>query len=317
MPRTSHPVIGWTAAIGSAAAFGASGAFARPMLDAGWTSAAVVAVRIGLASLVLAVPAAIAMRGRWRTLPAQLPWLLGYGVFAAAAVQVAFFNAVQSIPVAIALLMEYLGVIWVVLWDWLRTRHRPGLATISGMAVALLGLLVVINPLAELLLDPAGVAWGLLAGLGLAVYFVISAEHQGLPSVAFVSFGLGIGTLALVIFGVLGLVPFASSTAPVELLGSPVAWWVPAAVLALLAAALAYWLGFLGAQFLGPTRASFVGLTEVLFAVLWAWWILVEVPTPLQALGGVVLLGGVALVQWGKARDAQRAGESEVAVDHA
>ena len=49
--------------------------------------------------------------------------------------------------------------------------------------------------------------------------------------------------------------------------------------------------------------ASFVGLTEVLFAVLWAWLLLGELPGLLQLVGGVILLAGVAAVQRGQARE--------------
>lgn len=303
MASTTHgPALGWAAAIGSAAAFGSSGAFAKPLLDAGWSSAALVALRIGLAALVLLPPALLAMRGRWGALRAQLPWLLTYGLFAGAAVQVAFFNAVQHVPVAIALLMEYLGVIWVVVWGWVRRGRRPTNLTLAGMAIALAGLVVIIDPFGSATLSPVGLAWGFVAGLGLAVYYVVSAEHEGLPPVAFVSFGLGIGALGLLAAGLAGLMPWATATGSVRLLGASVPWWLPAAELVLVAAAAAYFLGFLGAQFLGSTPASFVGLTEVVFAVVWAWLVLAELPGPGQLLGGLVLLGGVALVRWASSR---------------
>jgi hypothetical protein len=43
--------------------------------------------------------------------------------------------------------------------------------------------------------------------------------------------------------------------------------------------------------------ASFVGLTEVLFAVAWAAVLVGQVPGLGQLLGGLVVLAGVALVQ--------------------
>jgi drug/metabolite transporter (DMT)-like permease len=48
---------------------------------------------------------------------------------------------------------------------------------------------------------------------------------------------------------------------------------------------------------LGPTLASFVGLTEVMFAVLVAWFLLDELPTGVQLAGGVLIVAGVALVR--------------------
>jgi drug/metabolite transporter (DMT)-like permease len=99
-----------------------------------------------------------------------------------------------------------------------------------------------------------------------------------------------------------GLVPFRTAIAPVQLAGQRVSWLVPALGLALVAAAFAYVIGMLGARLLGATLASFVGLSEVLFAVLFAWLFIGQAPTVLQGVGGVVVVAGVALVRLGELR---------------
>jgi len=43
-----------------------------------------------------------------------------------------------------------------------------------------------------------------------------------------------------------------------------------------------------------------VALTEVLFAVLFAWLLLGELPVPIQLLGGVLILSGVVAVRLGE-----------------
>jgi drug/metabolite transporter (DMT)-like permease len=297
----SGAVAGWTAALVSAAAFGTSGAFAKPLLASGWSAGAVVSVRLGLAAVVLLIPGLLALRGRWRLLLAHWRPLLAYGVFGGATAQVSFFNAVQYVPVALGLLLEYLGILLVVGWVALRTRRLPSRLTLVGVVVAIAGLVIVLDPGGMGALDPRGLAWGLLAAFGLAVYFVVSAREMTLPSLTFVAVGLSIGTVAIVIAGVAGLMPLRATTADVVFVGVTLAWWVPLLELALVAAAAAYALGFVGVQHLGSTVASFVGLTEVLFAVLWAWLLLGELPGLLQLVGGVVLLAGVAAVQRGQA----------------
>ena len=60
----------------SAGAFGTSGTFATSLLQAGWTSGAAVTARVGIAALVLTVPALLALRGRYgvlRRLEAPVP----------------------------------------------------------------------------------------------------------------------------------------------------------------------------------------------------------------------------------------------------
>ena len=98
--RAREAAIGWSAALLSAATFGTSGAFAKPLLASGWSAGGVVAIRLGLAAMVLMVPGLIALRGRWRLLLDHWRPLLAYGVFGGATAQVSFFNSVQYVPVA-------------------------------------------------------------------------------------------------------------------------------------------------------------------------------------------------------------------------
>ena len=48
---------------------------------------------------------------------------------------------------------------------------------------------------------------------------------------------------------------------------------------------------------IGSRVASFVGLSEVLFALGFAWLFLAEVPAPIQFVGGALILVGVVLVR--------------------
>lgn len=299
--RPRAALVGWTAALVSACAFGTSGALAKPLLASGWSAGAVVAVRLGLAAITLLIPGLLALRGRWHLLRSHWRPLVGYGVFGGATAQVAFFNAVQYVPVALGLLLEYLGILFVVAWVALRSRRLPTRLTLSGVAIAITGLVIVLDPAGMAALDARGIAWGLLAAFGLAAYFVISARPMELPPLTFVSIGLAIGTVAILLAGLVGLMPLRASTADVGFVGLTLPWWGPLVLLALIAAAAAYALGFVGVQYLGSTVASFVGLTEVLFAVGWAWLLLGELPGLAQLIGGVIMLAGVAAVQRGQA----------------
>jgi drug/metabolite transporter (DMT)-like permease len=72
---------------------------------------------------------------------------------------------------------------------------------------------------------------------------------------------------------------------------------VPILGLSLVAAVIAYTSGIGAARLLGARLASFVGLAEVLFAVIFAWLLLGQRPSVLQGLGGLVVLAGIALVR--------------------
>ena len=84
-----------------------------------------------------------------------------------------------------------------------------------------------------------------------------------------------------------------------------VAWWLPMLLLGVVTAALAYVTGIAATRRLGSRLASFVALTEVLAAVLWAWVLLGELPRSVQLLGGVLILAGVV-----RERSAEASGRS-------
>ena len=65
----------------------------------------------------------------------------------------------------------------------------------------------------------------------------------------------------------------------------------------LVSTSAAYLLGIAGGSRLGSRVASFVGLVEVLFAVLAAWVLLGDLPAPIQFAGGALILAGVVLVK--------------------
>ncbi len=298
MPRERAAGAGLGLALLSAATFGTSGSFARSLTDAGWSPAAAVAARISTAAVILAVPAVLSLRGRWQALWRNLGMVASYGLVAVAGCQVFFYNAIQHLSVGVALLLEYLGTVLVVGWLWIRHGNRPRRLTVSGSVVALVGLVFVLDLTGSNHLDPIGVLYGLAAAVGLAVYFVLSSRaDDDLPAVAVASAGMGIGAATLLGLGGLGMVPMSASFGTVQFAGHRASWLVPVVGLSLVAAAIAYVAGIGAARVLGPKLASFVGLTEVLFAVLFAWLLLGELPTGLQLVGGLLIVAGVALVR--------------------
>ncbi len=285
-------------ALFSSLAFSTSGALGKSLIDAGWSPAAAVTARIGIAALVLAVPAAVSLRGRWDALRRDMGTVGGYGLLAVAGAQLFYFNAIQRLPVGVALMLEYLGIVLVVIWMWIRHGHRPRRLTVGGSAAALAGLALVLGVIGHVRLDLAGVLWGLGAGVGLAAYYVLSSHSRGdLPPMALASAGMGIGAVALLALGGTGAVPMHATFGTVTFVGHRVSWLVPIAGLSLVAAVIAYVAGIAAARMLGATLASFAGLAEVIFAVLIAWLLLGQLPTGVQLAGGVLIVAGIALVR--------------------
>ncbi|TCB99005.1 EamA/RhaT family transporter [Micromonospora zingiberis] len=298
MRQSSAAGAGLALALLSAVTFATSGTFARSLIDAGWSAEAVVMARVGIAALVLAVPALLVMRGRWPVLRRNLASIGVFGLLGVALAQVCFFNAVRYLPVGVALLLEYLGIILVVGWTWLVQGQRPRRLTVVGSVAALAGLVFVLDLTGAARLDPIGVLWGLGAAVGLAGYFVLAGRiDSALPSVVMASGGMAVGSCALLLLGLLGALPLRATFGTVQFAGQQTSWLVPIAGLVLVAAVVAYLAGIAAARILGARLASFVGLTEVMFAVLIAWLLLGELPAIVQLFGGALIVAGVALVR--------------------
>ena len=299
----------------SSAAFGTSGPFAKSLIEAGWSPPLVVFLRMLGASAVLLPFAWGPLRRHWRPVGDNLPLVVSYGLLAVGAAQLGYFQAVQRLPVGVALLLEFLGIVLVVLVMWFISRITPHRLTFLGIALALGGLALVLDVLGASRPDLVGVAWGLFSAVGLAGHFLLAGRPNPVPSIAFACLGLFVGALALGSLGLVGLLPMEAGDGAVTLAGASAPAWFAFAELILVAAALAYVLGIVGARRLGSTVASFVGLTEVLFAILVAWLLLGELPRPVQLLGGVLILGGVVAVRLGEARrEAEQAAQQATEV---
>lgn len=302
-PRRTRSSAGLVIALVSAVSFGLSGAVGRGLLDAGWSPGAVTLVRVGLGALLVLPLGLRALRGRWALLRRGAGTVLAYGVLGVAGAQFCYFSAVQYMQVGPALMIEYTGPAAVVVWMWLRHGQRPSRLTFAGAALAGLGLVLVLDLVSGADVSLVGALWGLGAMVGLASYFVISAdEDNGLPPMTLAAGGLVVGAVLLGGLGLLGLLPMTGTTAAASYDGREVAWWVPLLVLGVFSAAVAYVSGIEASRRLGSRLASFVGLTEVLAAVVFAWLLLDELPGPAQLAGGVLVLAGVVVVKAGESR---------------
>lgn len=309
-------------ALFSSAVFGTSGSFAKALLETGWSPGAAVTARLTGAALILAVPAVPALRGRWHRLRDNWLTIVLFGLIGVAACQLFYFNAVERLSVGVALLLEYLAPVLIVLWLWAVSRKRPRPLTIGGTLLALVGLVLVLDLTGAVKVDMVGVLWGMAAAVCLVIYFFITAkENDTLPPIVLASGGLLVGAAVMWLAGAAGLLPMAFSAADTHLGPWTTPWWVPLGGLVILATVLAYVSGVMAARALGSKVASFVSLTEVLFAVIWAWLLLGELPVAIQLLGGLLIVGGVMLVRLDELRTPSPAEEPQARVpsplDHA
>ena len=186
---------------------------------------------------------------------------------------------------------------------WATTRQRPRGLTLAGVALAIVGVTLVLDVANGARVDAVGVAWGLGAAVCAVCYFMMSdavtADGSGLHAITLAAGGLVVATVAVAVLGISGVMPMRFTANDAVIAGVALPWLVPVLLLGVIATAIAYTLGISGVARLRPSFASLVGLAEVLFAVLAAWLMLGEKMTGVQVAGGAVVLLGLALARQG------------------
>ncbi|MGB3486410.1 MAG: EamA family transporter [Mycobacterium sp.] len=298
--------LGMLFALGSAFTFGLSGPFAKSLMAAGWSPTAAVTARLACGALAMAAFATAARPGWFRQALQHRRVVLLYGLIPIAGAQLCYYNAVSHLSVGVALLLEYTAPLLVVGWVWASTKRRPGNRTLIGVGTAIIGIMLVLGVfegLSSAHVNGIGITWGLAAAICAACYFLmgekVSTDGNGLDAIALAAGGLIVGAVAVGGLGLSGLMPLVFTDNEVVVAGFTTSWIVPVALLALLPTAIAYTLGIAGIARLRPSFASLVGLSEVLFAVLWAWLLVGESINLTQGVGGLIVLLGLALARSG------------------
>ncbi|MDX1875590.1 DMT family transporter [Mycolicibacterium sp. 120266] len=295
--------LGLLFAVASAFTFGMSGPLAKALMESGWTPTAAVTARLAGGALAMAAFASFVKPGWIGEAVAHRKTVVAYGLVPIAGAQLCYYNAVAHLSVGVALLLEYTAPVLVVGWLWATTRRRPGRLTLAGVALAITGIMLVLDVFAGARINIVGVSWGLAAAICAACYFMMSdeatADGDGLHPITLAAGGLVVGAVAVAALGASGVLPMAFSTQQTVVAGHPLPWYLPVVAMALIPTAIAYTLGIFGVARLRPRFASLVGLAEVLFAILIAWGFLGEAVTAMQAFGGAVVLLGLGLARLG------------------
>ncbi|WP_102141765.1 EamA family transporter [Mycobacterium hubeiense] len=301
-----HFRLGLVLAVGSALSFGMSGPLAKSLMEAGWSPTAAVTARLAGGALLMAIYATLVTPGWARQALKHAKTVVAYGLIPIAGAQLFYYNAVAHLSVGVALLLEYTAPILVVAWLWATTRRRPSNLTLAGVALAVAGIMLVLNVFSGAHVNVVGVGWGLAAAVCAACYFMMSdrvnntsADGDGLHPITLAAGGLVVGTAAVAVLGAAGVMPLRFTANDAVVAGWTTSWVVPVIALGLIPTAIAYTLGIMGIARLRPRFASLVCLSEVMFAVLAAWLLLGEAITATQAIGGAVVLIGLALARQG------------------
>lgn len=290
--------------------FALNGSVAKAQIEAGLSAAQVTEIRTVGCALVLLVVLAITKPGSLRVRRAEVPFLLLFGVLAYALTPFLFFLSVSLLPVAIAALLAFLAPVLVALW--LRfVKHEPvGRGIWVALALVVGGLLLVSQVWSGMVLSPLGVLYGLLTAAALAAYLLLGEEgarRRDVMSLAF--WGFAIATVFWSILAPWWNFPWDLMGTTTSMLDGAITG-IPVWSLVLLMIAVSvvpFVLVLMSLQRIGAQRGGILGTTEPVWAALIAFVLLGEVLSPVQGVGGLIVLAGVIVAELASQR-AHRAG---------
>ena len=307
---TRDQVIGAVMYLVAAFLFAINGSVAKAQIEAGLTAAQVTETRTIGCAVILLVVILLRNPSSLRVRRSEVPFLLLFGILAYGVTPFVYFVTVSYLPVAIAALLAFLAPVLVALWLRFVKKEPVGRSIWIALGLVIGGLVLVSQAWAGWTLNPLGLLFGLITAAALAAYLILGetgAKRRDVMSLAF--YGFAVATVAWTILAPWWNFPWAVLNETTTLFdglitGLPV--WVLVLVM-IGVSVVPFVLVLMSLQRIGAQRGGILGTTEPIWAALIAFVMLGEVLTPVQSLGGLVVLAGVIVAEIASQR-AHRAG---------
>ena len=285
--------------------FGANGSVTKVVIEGGLTPLQLTQFRVLGCCVIAGVVLFFVNRSAFRLTRRQLLVMAVLGVLGVAILQASYAAALELLPVGIALLFEYTGVLFVALIAYFFLHEKVRARLWIAIVCVLVGLAVVAQVWASSL-NALGIVFALVAAASLALYFLVGERQVGATSPLAVAFWtMGFATVFWAFLSGWWAIEPATLTSPVSLNGNLAAvivpLWVPLAWNVVFGTFLSFLFSFLALRRLTATAAGITASSEVIFAFLVAWVWLGEGLTPVQLVGAAVVLAGIILAQTARA----------------
>ncbi|MCP4674744.1 MAG: EamA family transporter [Deltaproteobacteria bacterium] len=295
MTSSKRAGAGYLMVLTAALLWASSGAVGKYLIMHGLSPISLVQIRCLGASILLAFGFVAARRADlFRIRPSDILYFVLLGGGFMALVQVAYFSAISEIPVAAAILLQYLSTILVVTYSVLFWRESFGLSMGAALVLALGGCFLVVGgyDLSLLEMNTTGIIWGLVAAVSFAGYTLVG--EKGLQRYS--PWTMLLYTLAFAAVTCHSIYPDFSYLR----VGFSTIEWFALFHVAALGTAVSFGLYFVGIGCIRSSRASIAATSEPVFAGLLAYVILGESMAALQMLGGALVIGAIILLQRGR-----------------
>jgi drug/metabolite transporter (DMT)-like permease len=219
----------------------------------------------------------------------ELPALAIFGGIGLAGVQLSYYLTIARINIAIALLVQYLGLVGVTAFERYQRGHQVPARVWGALAMVLAGVFFAVGAYQPSLLrvNLPGVMLGLASAAFFAFYILrASTLARRLDTWTVLVYGFGAGSLLWALFDAV------TGTA------LPGDWriWAVMGLVGLFGTLAAHGLFVLALRTIRPSSAGIVAAAEPVFAGLIAFLILGDRLQPLQVFGAAVVVAGIVIV---------------------
>ncbi len=285
----SRVLAGYLLALTAATFFGIGGIIAKLAFLEGLDPSQLAELRIMFSFLLLfAILAAVRPRDLL-VRRADLPLLGLFGVVGVGGVQLSYYEAIQRLPIGVALVIQYTAPLLLLLYARLGGKLVDARLWVAAL-LTIAGCALVVGVYDESLrsVNTVGALLAILSAVIFAVYFTLAERVLRVyrPWTALV-YGLGFALVAWAIVRPVWLLPWS-------LVGTN---WPLVVGVVIVATVIPFALTLSAVALIPPARVGLASTFEPVVAAVAAFFVLSEALAPLQLAGGVVVLVGIVIAQ--------------------
>jgi drug/metabolite transporter (DMT)-like permease len=295
-----HPALGYAMVAVAATLFAVNGTVSKVILGSGIDAGQLTEVRCAGALLGLTLIALATRPSSLRVRREELPLIVALGVVGLALVQWSYFFAIHRVAIGIALVIQFVGPILVALWARFVYGEQVRARIWVALALALAGLVLIVEVWQAHRPDAAGLAAAALAAVTYAAYILLA--EQGVrrrDPISLSAWGFLFATLFWSLLAPWWNFPGERVEDRVSLLGnlasSHLPVWALMAWMVVLGTIVPFALVVAALRRISATRAGITAMLEPVLAIVVAWAWLGESLNAVQLSGAAVTLAGVSL----------------------
>jgi drug/metabolite transporter (DMT)-like permease len=232
----------------------------------------------------------------------EVPYLAAFGIGGLAFVQWFYFLAIHRLAIGIALLIQYLGPLFVAIYATTFGHERVRRRIWAALALSLAGLSLMVELWNGVALDGLGVVYALISAVIFAAYLLLAEYEVTLRDpISLMAWGFFFATVFWTIAQPWWSFPAGRVAQTVSLQGRLADGNLPVWALVLWVVVLGTIIPFAlivgGLRHISATRAGITAMLEPVVATIVAWAWLDETLSPVQLAGAAVVLAAIVLAQ--------------------